>query len=112
MRHPNHITNPEAISLNSPRQKTFPHHHHHRKSDREVLYQSNEDTPAVTPTADIDGTIGNMAIVMEDPVANIAPQDHDEVQMQFDWTRINLNKLLWARINHFEQEVEEVGTNC
>ena len=52
-----------------------------------------------------------MAIVMEDPVANIAPQDH-EVQMQFDWTRINLNKLLWARINHFEQEVEEVGTNC
>ncbi|XP_011664405.1 glycerophosphodiester phosphodiesterase domain-containing protein 5 [Strongylocentrotus purpuratus] len=83
VRHPNHITNPEAISLNSPRQKTFPHHHH-RKSDREVLYQSNEDTSAVTPTADIDGTIGNMAIVMEDPVANIAPQDHDEVQMQFD----------------------------
>nr|XP_054771266.1 glycerophosphodiester phosphodiesterase domain-containing protein 5-like [Lytechinus pictus] len=78
VRHPNHSINPEAISLNSPRQKTFHHHHHHRKSDKEVLYQSNEDTP--TP----DDTIRNMNIMMENPVANITPPDHDEVQMKFE----------------------------
>ncbi|XP_071477607.1 glycerophosphodiester phosphodiesterase domain-containing protein 5-like [Diadema antillarum] len=88
VRNPNHSINPEAISLNSPRQKALHHHHHHhhhhRKSDREVLYQSNEDTPAVTPTGD-HGTLGNMAIMMEDPVANVGPIiDHREIHMQLE----------------------------
>ncbi|XP_072035007.1 glycerophosphodiester phosphodiesterase domain-containing protein 5-like isoform X2 [Amphiura filiformis] len=88
-RFPRRPSNPEAISLHTNR--TFPHNHG-KKSDRELLYRSNEDTPMPAPAGDasINHRPHNGYEDIPSPDGTSSPTDslpdpqHEEIRMTLE----------------------------